>query len=316
MNLLLLTFGDRVENHHQAVFCALSFLKDPRIGRVLVMTDRPHFYRWLQAGSTVPVETIVLSPETLAEWQGPHQFFWRIKIRAVEEALKRHPDQHLLYVDSDTLLATDLVALDARLSAGTAFMHCLENRLADRNSRTLTRMRDTLMGQTLEGVAITGESTMWNAGVIAVPGQGSRLPGEESAADVTAMASTTGSSSGTDRIALALRLCDAMCDTPCPRRLVEQFAFSLALQQGSIEPCHRDIVHYWGNKAGWNAFINSFLAGCRLRDDSVADAITQAAALDWKHLPVENWPRSSAERIKRSVDWLLPRRRVRYFNPG
>lgn len=314
MNLLLLTFGDRVENHHQAVFCALSFLKDPRIGRVLVMTDRPHFYRWLQAGSAVPVEIIVLSPETLADWQGPYQFFWRIKIRAVEEAMKRHPDPHLLYVDSDTMLATDLAALDARLSSGTAFMHCLENRLADRNSRTLTRMRETLMGQTLAGVTITGESTMWNAGVIAVPGgQAGHRQDDPSRVKQPADAKYM---SGASRIALALQLCDAMCATACPRRLVEQFAFSLALQQGSLAPCGSTVVHYWGNKPGWNAFINSFLAACRLRDDTVAEAITQAATLDWKHLPIENCPRTSAERIKRGVDRLLPRRRVRYFDPG
>ena len=44
MNLLLLTFGDNTDNHQQAVFAALSFMRDPHIRRVLVVTDRPDFY--------------------------------------------------------------------------------------------------------------------------------------------------------------------------------------------------------------------------------------------------------------------------------
>ena len=367
MNLLLLTFGDRAENHHQAAFCILSFLKDPCIGRVLVMTDRPAFYTWLQAGAAVAqgegsmagegrersaaIEVLPISADTLQDWQGPQQFFWRIKIKAVEHALQRHPDQHLVYVDSDTFLATDLSALQAGLDAGQVFMHCRENALADRNSRTLTRMRRALVGQTLAGVPFDGQTEMWNAGVVALPAAQSRALVDH-----------------------ALRLCDALCATACPRRLVEQLAFSVALKgsQGpqpvmvapqvpgtpgtpeapgapdvsevleapgarealqapaaqvtgraggaghhglSLQPCSRWIVHYWGNKPGWNAFIGHFLAESRLRNETVAQAVARAAAADWQHLPTASWPRSTAERLKRLIDRLWPRYRVQYFTP-
>ena len=361
MNLLLLTFGDRAENHHQAAFCILSFLKDPRIGRVLVMTDRPGFYRWLQAGvatwqegekraadegrerstastqgttstrgttstqgvastqgsastqevahaqevvhaqavdqpagvASPVIEVLPISADTLKDWQGTQQFFWRIKIKAIEHALQRHPDQHLVYVDSDTFLATDLSALKAGLDAGQAFMHCRENALADRNSRTLTRMRRMLTGQTLAGVSFDGQTEMWNAGVIALP-----------------------ASRGRTLVDHALQLCDAMCATGCPRRLVEQLAFSAALKGApSLQPCDRWIVHYWGNKPGWNAFIGHFLAESRLRNETVAQAVARAADADWQHLPTEYRHRSTAERLKRLVDRLWPRYRVRYFTP-
>lgn len=366
MNLLLLTFGDRAENHYQAAFSVLSFLKDPRIGRVLVMTDRPGFYRWLQAGvaasqggekraadegrerSTAStqgatstrgttrtqgvastqamistqgvvrtldsasareearaqvdarpagarpvIEILPISADTLQDWQGPQPFFWRIKIKAVEHALQRHPDQHLVYVDSDTFLATDLSALKAGLDAGQAFMHCRENALADRNSRTLTRMRRMLTGQTLAGVSFDGQTEMWNAGVIALP-----------------------ASRGRTLVDHALQLCDAMCATGCPRRLVEQLAFSAALKGApSLQPCDRWIVHYWGNKPGWNVFIGHFLAESRLRNETVAQAVARAANTDWQHLPTEDRHRSTAERLKRLVDRLWPRYRVRYFTP-
>lgn len=119
MNLLLLTFGDNTDNHQQAVFAALSFMRDPHIRRVLVVTDRPDFYRWLsgternallteeggedasgERGMAAAVEILPITAETLSAWQGPQQFFWRIKIQAVAMAVRQYPDQHLLYVDS------------------------------------------------------------------------------------------------------------------------------------------------------------------------------------------------------------------------
>ena len=75
----------------------------------------------------------------------------------------------------------------------------LENRLGDRNSRTLTRTRRALSGRTLEGITLTGRHEMWNAGVIGLP-----------------------ASTAAERVAQALQLCDAMCATDCPRRLIER----------------------------------------------------------------------------------------------
>ena len=210
MNLLLLTFGDNTDNHQQAVFAALSFMRDPHIRRVLVVTDRPDFYRWLygterNALSTedggkdasgkrgmAAVEILPITAETLTGWQGPQQFFWRIKIQAVAMAVRQYPGQHLLYVDSDTFLAGSLADMVRQLDAGAAYMHCFENRLGDRNSRTLTRTRRALVGRTLAGITLTGRHEMWNAGVIGLP-----------------------ASTAAERVAQALQLCDTMCATDC-----------------------------------------------------------------------------------------------------
>ena len=83
----------------------------------------------------------------------------------------------------------------------------------------------------------------------------------------------------------------------------------------SLQPCDRWIVHYWGNKPGWNAFIGHFLAESRLRNETVAQAVARAADADWQHLPTEYRHRSTAERLKRLVDRLWPRYRIRYFTP-
>ena len=311
MNLLLLTFGDNTYNHQQAVFAALSFMRDPHIRRVLVVTDRPDFYRWLSGtarnapfiddgdGDTsgkqgmAPVEILPITAETLTAWQGPQQFFWRIKIQAVAMAVRQYPDQHLLYVDSDTFLAGSLADMVRQLDAGAAYMHCFEDCLGDRNSRTLTRTRRALSGRTLEGITLSGRHEMWNAGVISLP-----------------------ASTAAERVAQALQLCDAMCATDCPRRLIEQFAFSLVLQQGTLHPCQDVIGHYWGNKAAWNRLIAGFLAEARLKDETVAQAVARGGQVDWRALPLEHRQRRWVLRLKAGIDWVLPPKKLRHFTPG
>jgi hypothetical protein len=45
INLLYLTFGENIENHYQANFSILSFLKESqKINSITVITDRPMFY--------------------------------------------------------------------------------------------------------------------------------------------------------------------------------------------------------------------------------------------------------------------------------
>lgn len=310
MNLLLLSFGDNTDNHQQAVFAALSFMRDPQIKRVLVVTDRPDFYRWLGgAAQNAPiddgdegvrgqrgmaaVEILPITAETLAAWQGAQQFFWRIKIEAVALAVRQYPGQHLLYVDSDTFLAGSLADMARQLDVGAAYMHCFENRLGDRNSRTLTRTRRALSGRTLEGITLTGQHEMWNAGVIGLPG-----------------------SMAAERVAQALQLCDAMCATDCPRRLIEQFSFSLALQQGTLRPCQDVIGHYWGNKPAWNRLIAGFLAEARLKDETVAQAVARVGQVDWQALPLEYRQRRWVLRLKAGIDRVLPPKKLRHFTPG
>ena len=239
------------------------------------------------------VEILPITAETLSAWQGPQQFFWRIKIQAVAMAVRQYPDQHLLYVDSDTFLAGSLAGMVRQLDAGASCMHCFENRLGDRNSRTLTRTRRALSGRTLEGITLTGRHEMWTAGVIGLP-----------------------ASTAAERVALALQLCDAMCATDCPRRLIEQFAFSLALQQGTLCSCQDVIGHYWGNKAAWNRLIAGFLAEARLKDETVAQAVARVGQVDWRALPLEHRQRRWVLRLKAVIDWALPPKKLRHFTPG
>ncbi|RZJ93812.1 MAG: hypothetical protein EOO60_04420, partial [Hymenobacter sp.] len=120
MQLLYLVFGTNIQNHFQAYFSILTFLRQGQGElKITIMTDAPEFYRHLGAAVTVQV----VEKETLREWEGEFKFFWRVKIKALERAAQQHPELPLLYLDSDTLLYGSLPAMRQQLAAGQALMH-------------------------------------------------------------------------------------------------------------------------------------------------------------------------------------------------
>lgn len=244
MNLLLLTFGERLENHYQAAFSILSYLKDPLLKRVIVITDYPEFYRFFEQR----IEIIEINSSTLSNWQdcgnNVAPFFWRVKIKALELLQRKYPDEHLLYVDSDTFLATNLTEIQTKLDNNQSVMHIYENALANKKSKTLQKMYLTLNMQTFAGVKIDGKTAMWNAGVIALP-----------------------KNKAQELISLTLAICDEICATNCPRRLVEQFSFSVSLNHlTTLNACEQIIGHYWGNKPEWNAETSQFFTEALLKN--------------------------------------------------
>ncbi|PJG83902.1 hypothetical protein [Caviibacterium pharyngocola] len=288
INLILLTFGERLENHYQAVFSILTYLKDPLIKRVIVVTDRREFYTWLQN----EIEIIEINQTVLNEWQGAHQFFWRVKIKALEAVQQKYPQENLLYVDSDTFLAGELSAMQAQLSQGVPFMHKAEWALNAQKDKTLKKMHRTLCGKTVADIRLTDQTTMWNAGVIALP-----------ADKAEAM------------IALTLQACDEMCATDSPKRLLEQFAFSVALNHlGSLQPCDKIIGHYWGNKIEWNQSIAEFLLNAQLTGRSVTQCVESLREFDWSKLPLTKKQRSTNEKLKGLIDKFFRPKNISYFS--
>ena len=286
MDLLLLSFGTRLENHYQAAFSILSFLARPGIERVFVLTDAPRFYA--QFGARI--EILPIDEALMSQWRGDSGFFWRIKIKAIEKVVGISGND-LLYVDSDTFLAGDLTALLSVLASGATVMHRLESRLSQRTSSTEKAMWTVLRGKTFGGITIDDQTAMWNAGVIGLPGV-----------------------SAGDDIARTLELCDALCATPCTRRLIEQFSFSLALASGSrLQPCDDAIIHYWGNKPDWNQAMREFFVEAALTDADLSELISRLADFDFQALPIVRKETSARRRMVAAADWLFPPKRVAYF---
>jgi hypothetical protein len=247
MRLALLAFGNDANTYSQAAFCLLSFLKaDPAL-EATVVTDRPQAFETF--GSRV--RPLVAQEALLDEWRKPFDFFWRVKINALKAVAAVTPGEDLLYVDSDTVLVSGLDRLRGHLAEGHTLMHMAERPLSRGTTSTEAQMWRVLGGRTFEGATITAETTMWNAGVIGLP---------------AAKAVTT--------LDHALRLCDAMCGTKARRRLIEQLAFSMALDaEGPLHDARHEILHYWGNKPEWQVVIDEFWRRSRQEGRSVEEDI-------------------------------------------
>jgi len=90
--------------------------------------------------------------------------------------------------------------------------------------------------KTFQGITITAQSTMFNAGVIALP------PGHREA------------------IEHAIALCDSYLETSAPIRLLEQLAFSLALNKDLLlQEAQPFIAHYWSTKDWWVPYLKLWL---------------------------------------------------------
>ncbi|MBC8085355.1 MAG: hypothetical protein H7Z21_19325 [Hymenobacter sp.] len=265
----------------------LTFLRHrPALGTITVVTDAPDFYRHLAAHVTVlPVDAA-----RLREWKGEFDFFWRIKIKALELVAAQAPGVPLVYLDSDTFLHGSFAELRAALAAGQAFMHESEGTLAALGSKTERRMWQQVGGLSFGDVRLHERHAMWNAGVVGVPAQGAA-----------------------EAIALALRICDDLSRAGVTPRLIEQFALSVALQERfELRAARPYIGHYWSNKTEWNEHIASFLLESRLKNRSVAAEIEAVHGFGFGDVPVKKRLKNTRWRLYRLVDHLFPPKETEY----
>jgi hypothetical protein len=292
MQLLYLVFGNNIQNHFQANFSILSFLRQGQgiITGITIVTDAPAFYQHLAQQVTVQA----IDAATLKQWQGEFHFFWRAKIKAMEHVARQQPNVPLLYLDTDTFLHGSLPEFSRQLAAGTAFMHETEGPLARLPSKTERRMWEQVKGRDFGGVTITEQHQMWNAGAIALPAP-----------------------RNLEAIGLALRICDDMCARHVTDRLIEQFALSVALAETyPMQEAKPYIGHYWSTKDEWNASIGAFLLESHLKQRTVADDLTALGSFGYQHLPVKKKARNTQHRLNKLVGKLLPPRDVEFIVPA
>ena len=184
-------------------------------------------------GQNWPITQNILIPEQLIQWRGPKDFFWRIKMKVIADLCARYPNEAILYLDADTL-ALDLPGLQSQLSA--PMMHLNEGALGTLNTKTERRTLRELNKNTFQGITTTAQSTMFNAGVIALP------PGYGEA------------------IEQAIALCDSYLETQAPPRLLEQLALSLVLNKNHIlKEAQPFVAHYWSTKDLWIPYLKHWI---------------------------------------------------------
>jgi hypothetical protein len=284
MNLLYITFGSRIEIHYQAHFSMLSFLKEfQQIDSITVITDAPAFYKRLAPH----VRLIVIDDETLREWRGPYDFIWRIKLKALGLLAEQLGEEPIVYLDTDTFLFGPAAEFKNLLSTN-ALMHENEGPLPSLKTKTERRMWQQIQSKSFGGVTISAKHSMWNAGVVAIPGN-----------------------RNAQAIALALTLCDAMCRETVRRRLVEQLALSVALDETySMVAAEKWVGHYWGNKAEWNDVIAQFFLNHFLTGSSFEHEIESIKSFDFYKIPLRKRRSLMHEGLVRLAGKLYPFRDV------
>ncbi|GAB2478810.1 hypothetical protein GCM10011375_18140 [Hymenobacter qilianensis] len=289
MQLLFLVFGNNLQNHFQAHFSILSFLRQKNSGLagITVVTDAPDFY--LHLAQHITVHT--LDAHTLQEWQGEYRFFWRAKIKALEYAVRQHPEAPLLYLDTDTFLHGSLAKLRQELSDGVAFMHEAEGPLASLTSKTERRMWQQVKDRSFGGVAMHEQLLMWNAGVVGIP-----------------------ASKNLEAVGLALRICDELCEQQVTPRLIEQFALSVALAETyTLRAARAHLGHYWSTKDDWNASISAFFLESHLKKRTVEAELAAMSTFDYQNLPIKQKVRNTQRRLENLVQRLFPPQQVNYI---
>jgi hypothetical protein len=287
MDLLFLTFGPNIKNHYQANFCILSFLsQQEEVNSINVYTDQPDFYKHLHGY----INVVFVTEQMLNDWKGTHDFFWRVKIKALEHFITANESSALVYLDSDTFLFKDVKEFKSLLKA-KALMHEEEGKLSRLTSKTEKLMWQQVSNKSFGGITVHANHAMWNAGVVAIP-----------------------ANKNLQAVQLALAICDDMCAANVTRRLIEQFALSLALQETyGLAPAAKWIGHYWSNKEEWNGYISHFFLDSYLKGYTSKQDIDRMSNENYSQLPVRKIEKNTKIRLIRFLNKVFPPKEVSYI---
>ena len=197
-----------------------------------------------------------------------------------------YPNQAVMYLDTDTFLFGDPNFLVTNALAGKAFMHENEGTLFSEKSKTANKMGKQVSNQIFGGINILSTQCMWNAGVVLTP-------------------NTTHNKENL----LAISICDEMCQQGVTRRLIEQFALSVALNEVyGLIAADKVIGHYWSNKEDWNSAIKDFFITATFSSKSNHQIVEEIKSFKFDHLPVKVKIRSTNAKLKALIDkWYPPK---------
>lgn len=256
MNILYFVVGNSPIVHLQVMFSLRTFAAQlSKEDRIIVMTETPMLYSCDECHCKV--EIIPLSEQQIKEWRtidynGKNgDFFWRIKIKAIEAVGKLYPDEPIMYLDGDTCLAGNLSEIKALLNNGTPLMHKDEGSLHKMKHHSL-RMWNQTKGREYGGVTIDEHFHEWNAGVVAIPAYKIDEVSQK-----------------------ALEICDKMIVEGVEPLFVEQYSLAVALfsKYPQMQAAEKWIIHYWHNKHYWSTYICKFFTCSYMTMRSFADEL-------------------------------------------
>lgn len=258
--------------------------------QIVVYTDQPNYFA--SAGLGIVCEE--LTSTRIKAWSGPYNFVHRLKFEMLRDAMLRWHSP-LLYVDGDTYWLSPPDNLLQALRAGRTIMHTFEGDVSPQFHpalhECLTRQAAPIQKST--GLKVSPTTPMWNTGVVGLP-----LPQVEV-------------------LDQALQLCDTLFLCCYQREWLEQFAFSMLLQQyAPILSAERAISHYWGYADEATAIIRDLLR--RAHTAGTPFPTIDPAALEKQCRAIQRSPtnrrQQRAKRLRRSYQKRLTHWRVMVDN--
>lgn len=280
MNIVLLAFGTSIQYYIQTHLCLLTILKHiNKTDCISLYTDHPEFYKRMEGC----INITTLSKNTLNEWINHTGYIFRVKIKAIEDSAKCHPDEHLLFVDCDTVLYQPLEEIRAILDAGQGIM-CNNEGHPSKMKGASRKMWKALAGKTIENCTVSHQHNVWNSGIIGIPKQ--KLE---------------------EIISLALKTCDFILSLNTNCFTAEQYAFSIAMQENlEIHPAIKWFIHYWGNKEEWITLASEFMVSSFLKNKTVREEIQDLKQFDFTSIPIRRKKHVNNRRLTKLVNRIFP----------
>lgn len=216
---------------HECIFALLSLSKwytaeELKDIQVWIYTDKPDFFKSFK-DCPVALHYRIIDPALIKKWRGAIDFVHRVKIEVLKD-FTNDKQGSILYLDTDVVFLQRIDKLFEDIGKGKLFMHVDEGRIKDEANPVLKKLHRFIQSNTVksakgEPITVPGDTMMWNAGVL-------------------------GFRAGNMPLDAILHFTDSAY-AQFPKHIVEQFAFSLFLQEkGVIHAAAPYILHYWNLK--------------------------------------------------------------------
>ena len=251
---LTLACGGDDAVHSQAAMVMLSLMAyAPEPRELVVVTDRPECYEWLQWD----VRVQPVSAAQLAEWRGKDPHTMRQKLEVARAMMPSAGA--LVMLDPHTIVRGDLSEMVERLGKGSMFLLRREFQLGYSRRRANMALWKEISTRTFAGWYFRPGDAMWNSAIIGVPVTEAALIDE------------------------AIRLYDAINDAGIRKPAVEQLVLGQVLGRsrrlGSAFPWVR---YYWQNRKAFDAEIAN-----RLREAHASNLRPSHMALALRRNPID-----------------------------
>lgn len=227
--LLYLIYGNQDVYRREAKFSiltALSHAKNGKLPSIRILTDRPQDYAgW-------PVETVMLTQETLTLWQGENGYHHRRKACAIAAGLQLA--EKTLFVDTDTLFTSDPNLLFNQIQP----QHYLMDRFEYDWQDVCERPDYVKLGGCLQahGVSADNGFKLYNSGLCGVTDRDSALFEE------------------------SIKLIDEWTLDGFDIHTIEQIALSFAMRDKPVHEAKKYIYHYFAEKRFFHAMQAYFFS--------------------------------------------------------